>query len=105
MFRIIFTSILVIGFTCCKKKETIPVTEIAKYKPIIKDMFIAEAALTKAHVSVRDSLARLYKAQILEIHEISEKELDEWMKKVKANPKTYAAINKSVSEELNSDNK
>ena len=74
--NLVFTIILVFTLlVSCKQKEPDILAETTYLLPVLSDMYYMQIAVEQAPESIRDSLAAIYKEQILKIHEIDEKEL------------------------------
>ncbi len=67
---------------------------------VLVDVHFAEGALLNARLSDRDSLRKLYYAQIFEIHQIRESDFENDMTILKYNPKELEQLYERVLEEI-----
>jgi len=67
---------------------------------ILADMYIAESALNKQSVIVRDSLTSVYRDNIILIHDLTEVEFDTLFWLIQKDMDNYGDIHRKVVEKL-----
>jgi len=70
---------------------------------VLKDMLIAEGAVTRVSVAERDSLSRLYYDQIYKIHEVDSLKFTNDLKTLGENPKHSILIYSRIEKEMEND--
>jgi len=86
----IILSILVLP--SCRSRPSDMLADKNKWMPILSDMYAYQVAIESSDNTIRDSLEALYKHQILEIHQIEEWELEDFMKIMGQYPKEAAEL-------------
>ena len=100
-----YTSAIIIS--CCligceEKQLDLPVLEDEdKLVNVMVDMYIAESALNKQSVHIRDSLTNTYRDNIISIHNISEEEFDTLFWLIQTDMVRYKELHKKVVARLN----
>lgn len=67
---------------------------------ILADMYIAESALNKQSLAVRDSLKSVYRDNIILIHDLSQVEFDTLLWMIQTDMTNYGDIHKKVLTKL-----
>ena len=63
----------------CEKPQEKPTIEPEKMAAIISDIFVADAAVTSAYGTIRDTMQAYYYDQVFKIHGVTREELDKNM--------------------------
>lgn len=71
-----------------------------KVVDILVDMYIAEAALNKQSIAVRDSLTGVFRDNIILIHDLSQVEFDTLFWLIQTDMTNYGTIHKKVVTKL-----
>lgn len=91
---------------CQQNKHDYPIlADEEKLIDVIADMYIAESALNKQSMSVRDSLRTSFRNNIILIHDLSEEQFDTLFLIVQTDMSTYKDLHKKVVNRLDELNK
>ncbi|MFK7799851.1 MAG: DUF4296 domain-containing protein [Aureispira sp.] len=99
-------AIVIVLFSSCyhPSPEQVPLMSKEELIPVLKDIHLAEALLTEImNKQEKDSLARLYYAQIFEMHQVDSALFDQSMNAVMTNPivldSLYDGVIQALSQE------
>jgi len=91
-------ALVIFGFLSCQesKVEMDILQDEEKVVDILVDMYIAESALNKQSIAVRDSLTVVYRDNIILIHDLSQVEFDTLFWLIQTDMTNYGSIHKKV---------
>lgn len=94
--------LLVCCFTACQQEKTpYPILDDEeKLINVFTDMYLAESAVNKQALAVRDSLKTLFRKDIITIHKLTEEEFDTLFFIVQTDMTIYKDIHKKVVDRL-----
>ncbi len=87
-------------FSACGKKEKLPLSE-QELVSVLVDVHAAEAALVHLTAEDKDSLARIYYDQIMEIHGVKREDFDTCVAMMMRDPELMQEIYEQVTEAVN----
>jgi len=99
LIKSILYGVLVLSYlliTSCAPKEPSFFRNDEKWVPVLADMYAYQIAVESAEKLIRDSLESLYKTQIIEIHQLDEAELDDFLMALGQNPDKAADLYEKV---------
>jgi hypothetical protein len=98
----IWKYLLFVVLISCYSKEKAPVLEYEEKQivDILSDLHIAQAVVKKFPLNQRDSVNKVYKSQIAEVHQIKEAELDSLISTLESYPDYFYEINGMVLENI-----
>jgi Domain of unknown function (DUF4296) len=100
MKRHFFTSIaLIIAFLSCQNSDKAPIPE-ATFTRILAEMHTAEGAAEGEFASAKDSLLRIYYAQILKKHEVTQTDFDSTLSVYSRQPVVFDSLYSNVLREI-----
>jgi len=97
---IVFGLLFLLTMSCKEKQEASFTLSEEKMIDVLVDIHLAEAATYNALGSVKDSLLKVYYAQVYQIHEVNKEEIDENLDILMNNPRLADAIYKKVTDKL-----
>lgn len=86
--KLFFLTILSLLMSCGEDKTNLTIPE-DKFIKIVYDIYAADNAIKEAPKEKRDSLKQIYTKQIFQIHNISQKEFEQNLNKLKNNPEKF----------------
>lgn len=98
----------IVLFSSCYQATPVeqPVLSEEELIPVLKDIHLAEALLTEImNKQDKDSLARLYYAQIFELHHVDSSEFDQSMNAYMTNPAALDSLYEAVIQALSKEKK
>jgi hypothetical protein len=100
MKRRFFTSIaLIIALFSCQNSGKAPVSE-STFTRILAEMHTAEGAAEGEFASAKDSLLRIYYAQILKKHEVTQTDFDSTLAVYSRQPVAFDSLYSNVLREI-----
>ncbi len=87
-FKLFFLSWLILLLSCRRDNTKLTISE-DKFIKIVFDIYAADNAIKEAPKEKRDSLNQLYTKQIFQIYNISQKEFEKNLNKLKNNPEKF----------------
>ena len=101
-------AIVIVLFSSCYQAIPVetPLLSEEELVPVLKDIHLAEAMLTEVmNKQDKDSLARLYYAQIFALHKVDTAQFDQTMNAYMANPPALDSLYEAVIEALSDEKK
>ena len=99
-----YTSTIIICcclISCQEQQLDLPVLhDEDKLVNVIVDMYVAESALNKQSIHIRDSLTNAYRDNIILIHDVSEEQFDTLFWLVQTDMVRYKVLHKKVLDRL-----
>jgi Domain of unknown function (DUF4296) len=84
---------------CDKDKSKMPIEE-AKMVQVLTDMHLSEAYLDVEPISIKDSMGRVYSAQIFEQHKVSKIDFDSSLNYLYLHPIQYDSLYAKVERNI-----
>ena len=96
------TALIIFCFVSCQESKTNleVMQEEDRLVNILVDMYVAESALNKQSIVVRDSLTAAYRDNIMLIHDLTEEEFDTLFWTIQTDVDHYGDIHKKVLTKL-----
>ncbi|MDZ7877289.1 MAG: DUF4296 domain-containing protein [Saprospiraceae bacterium] len=90
---------IIFALTCCRNSNNAPISE-ATFTHILADMHTAEGAAEGEFPSTKDSLLRIYYAQILKKHEVTQTDFDSTLAVYTRKPVVFDSLYSAVLREI-----
>jgi len=102
MNRIVGIIITVALLSSCKEDEAIyqGTYDQGTFVSVLRDLFVAEAALKDLNATAKDSVRLVYRNQIEQIHEVDMSIVEAEFEKIQSQPNLYKKIQEAISDSI-----
>ena len=90
--------VVILVTTACGPDKSVPSIEDEKLLPLFFDLQTAKVAIEKSLPEDRDSLSSVYRQQILDMHNVSEEQLDETVSYLYDHPSVMDSLYKEMTQ-------